>query len=80
MVGPFETVAFAMNVGDVSDAVKTQFGFHIIKLTDKQEGGTTPFNEVSESIESFLKRAENGKRYAEFIERIRSSANIEKLI
>lgn len=80
MVGPFETVAFAMNVGDVSDAVKTQFGFHIIKLTDKQEGGTTPFNEVSESIEAFLKRAENGKRYAEFIEKIRSSANIEKLI
>ena len=80
MVGPFETVAFAMNVGDVSEAVKTQFGFHIIKLTDKKTGGTTPLNEVRDSIEAFLKRAENAKRYAEFIDKVRATANIERLI
>jgi peptidyl-prolyl cis-trans isomerase C len=80
MVKPFETVAFTMNVGDVSEVVKTRFGFHVIKLTDKKDGGITPLSEVSDSIEFFLKRAENGKRYAEFIEKIRSSANIEKLI
>ena len=80
MVGPFETAAFAMNVGDVSEAVKTQFGFHIIKVTDKKAGGTTPFDEVSESIEAFMKRAENAKRYAEFIDRIRDTEQIDRLI
>ncbi len=36
MVAEFENAAFAMNVGDVSQPIKTQFGYHIIKLTDKK--------------------------------------------
>ncbi len=36
MVKPFEDVAFTMNKGDVSDPIKTQFGFHLIKVTDKK--------------------------------------------
>lgn len=37
MVKPFEDAVFSMNVGDVSDPVQTQFGYHLILLTDKQD-------------------------------------------
>ena len=37
MVKEFEDAAFAMNVGEVSNPVKTQFGYHLIYLTDKQD-------------------------------------------
>lgn len=37
MVKEFEDAAFSMNVGEISDPIKTQFGYHLIKLTDKKD-------------------------------------------
>ncbi len=37
MVKEFEDAAFSMNVGQISDPIKTQFGWHLIQLTDKQD-------------------------------------------
>lgn len=55
MVKPFEEKVFGMKVGEVSDPVRTQFGWHVIKLTDKKEAGTRPFDEVRPQIERGLK-------------------------
>ena len=60
MVPAFEKVAFAMKKGEISKPVKTQFGWHVIKVTDKKEGRQRAFDEVKPSITKLLtnKRAE----------------------
>jgi len=55
MVPEFDTVAFAMKPGEISDPVKTQFGYHIIKLTDKKAATKRPLTEVQAQIEDQIK-------------------------
>lgn len=68
MVQPFAEAAFALEVGQVSDLVKTQFGYHIIKKEAHDEEKTRPLEEVKGSIASIIKRnkaRENGTAEAE---------------
>jgi peptidyl-prolyl cis-trans isomerase D len=51
MVQPFETALFAMQAGDISDPVKTSFGWHLIKLDQISGGGTKSFSEVRTELE-----------------------------
>jgi len=50
MVPEFDAAAFSMTPGQISDLVKTEYGYHIIKLTDKKPGTTRPLSEVREQI------------------------------
>ncbi len=55
MVKEFEDAAFSMEVGAISDTpVKTQFGYHLIKLNSKNESGVMPYAEISDEIKKAL--------------------------
>lgn len=54
MIPEFEKVAFTMKEGQISDVVKTKFGFHIIKLTGKRAAGERTFEDVKEQIKTSM--------------------------
>jgi len=56
MVEPFEKAAFAMKAGEISDLVRTPFGFHIIKVEEVTEARTKPLEEVRQEIAETLRR------------------------
>jgi peptidyl-prolyl cis-trans isomerase D len=50
MVPEFEKASFSLNKGDISDLIKTQYGFHIIKVLDKETAHTKTFDEVKDTL------------------------------
>lgn len=65
MVKPFEDVVFSMAKGAISDVVETDFGFHIIQLTDIKAPKQRSFEEMRPQIEADLKKQQGQKRFAE---------------
>ena len=62
MVPEFETAAFALQPGRSSDLVKSQFGFHIIRVTDKKPEVTRPLDEVRPQIQDRLTARKTSSR------------------
>lgn len=77
MVPEFEQAAFALKKGEVSEPVKTQFGWHLIKLEDKREAGTVPFEDVNEELALQMKNQAVQQALVGFLEELRGSATIE---
>lgn len=75
MVGPFEEAAFALQPGDVSEPVETQFGWHVIKLEDRRERSVPPFDMLKDRILSSLIQ----RKAEEVMGALRSSATVEVL-
>jgi len=68
-----------MEVGKISDPVLTQFGYHVIKVTDRKEGRTLPFEEVREKLGAELKNRMVGEMVGRKIEEIKGKSDIEIL-
>jgi peptidyl-prolyl cis-trans isomerase D len=68
MVKPFADAAFALKKGEISDLVQSDFGYHIIKLTDIKGATTRKLGEVKQEIADMLKRQMVAKRFGEMVE------------
>ena len=68
MVKPFETAVFAMKKGDISEVVESDFGYHIIKLTDLKTPKQRSFEELRAGIETDLKTQQAQRKFAETAE------------
>ncbi len=77
MVPAFEETAFAMNKGDISNVIRTQFGFHIIKLTDKQDAHTIALDEVKDLIANDIRLSKIKEQFNQKVEQITSKYTIE---
>jgi parvulin-like peptidyl-prolyl isomerase len=80
MVPEFAEVAFTQKVGDISDPVRTQFGWHIIKVTDKKAAGTLPYDEVKAQLVAYLKSKKQEAAAQALLKSLRSSAQIESTL
>ncbi len=72
MVPEFEQAAFEAEIGQVVGPVKTQFGFHLIKVEKKNEGSISPFEEVKESIRKTLVQQKQNQLYGKTIDELKA--------
>ncbi len=76
MVPAFEEVAFSMTVGDVSELVETQFGYHLIKVTDHQAEGVQSLAEVKDQLQAYLTSQKKQEALIAYIEELKEKADV----
>ena len=79
MVPEFEQAAYALKPGELSQPVKTQFGWHLIQLHDRIAPKVTPFEDIKEKVMEYLTERKKDKVFEAFLDRLKAEAIIEEV-
>lgn len=79
MVKVFEDTAFSLKPGEISDIIESQFGYHIIKLSEKIPAKKVDFDKVKDQIKDHLKQVAIGKQLYTYMAKLEKDANLQIL-
>jgi len=77
MVKPFEDAAFSQPVGEIGEPIRTNYGYHVLKVLERTEPGTIAFEDVRANISAALFREAAERAAAEHVKALRDAARIE---
>lgn len=80
MVPEFDAAAFSLKTNEISPVITTQFGYHILVVTDRKPSGTLPFDEVKRDLAEFLKQQKGAEVTSNHVAELRQAAKVEILL
>jgi len=75
-VAVFENAAFELEIGQISEIVEADYGYHILKVTDHKQAGAIAFDQAKDHIIIQLTRKKQSELAEEYIESLKAKANI----
>ncbi len=76
MVRSFDDVAFSLQKGEMSDVIRTELGFHIIKVEDMKTAKPIPFEQMEKNIQGYLKQVKTDEAIQKYIDKLKEKAKI----
>ena len=80
MVPEFDQVAFKLQTNKVSEVITTQFGYHVLMVTDHKDAKTLSFEEVKPDLEQYLRQRKGNDVAREYVDGLRAKAKVEILL